>query len=317
MKKIVLFSIWTIVIFGLIFYLIRHLHDLKNIIAVSIQDIIALSLLFFMTQYLNAVRLRLMIKKIGLSLDVKEAFHLSNMNTMANYLPFKGGAVATAVYFRNRHDVPYISFINLSAANQIFQLIVISFVSFSAIILGYFISGIFYSKLFYFFWALFILMLIAVVIIGFLVRKEKFFGIRLKKIGDMVVEADRVFNDRSILSRMFFINVLIMFFMGLRFSVAFGALSYNAPLLVSLLAGQAKTLATLINITPSGLGLAEVSAGLISSLMKGNINIGIYAASIDRIISILSLIVICGISGAFFYNKKDSSADKKAEVADA
>jgi len=222
------------------------------------------------------------------------------MNTMANYLPFKGGAMATAVYFKNKHSISYAKFTNIAIANQIIQLLTISFVCFSLILVDYFRSGVLFTSLFYFFWGLFIIVLASISVVQLLVRREKVLGIKLEKINTMIKEASVILEDKKLLKEIFFINVVSIVVMGLRFFEAFKILNFKAPLILSLLAGQIKTLAMLINITPSGLGVAEVFAGLVSGITYNNVDIGIYAASIDRIVSVLVLIIIC----IFYFGKK-------------
>ena len=278
---------------SLVYYLICHYGELKDIFTLSLPDITLLGLLFVMTQYLNGLRNKIILNKVGVRLSYGECFHLSNVNTMANYLPLKGGTVATAVYFKNKHGIPYTRFINIAIASQIFQLVTISFVSFFLIIVSYLLCGSFFKGLFYFFWFLFMLMLTAILIMKILARTKEFFGFDLKRVNDMVREASIILDDKKLLSQMFLINFFTMIIMGLRFSEAFKMLSYKAPIILSILAGQVKTLAMLINITPSGLGIAEVSAGFVSGATFNNINIGIYAATIDRIVSVLALIIIC------------------------
>lgn len=252
------------------------------------------------TQYLNSIKTKMLLYKVGIDLTGKECFHLSNINTMANYLPFKGGAMATALYFKSKHSISYVKYTNLVIASQITQLLTISFVCFFLILIDCFRSNGFLISLFYFFWVLFVLVLLLIVIIQILVHREELFGIRLSKINIFIRDVSVILEDKKLLRRIFLINIAGIVVMGLRFFEAFKMLNCKAPPILSLLAGQIKTLAMLINITPSGLGVAEVSAGIISGITSNNINIGIYAATIDRIISIITLIFIC----LFYFGRK-------------
>jgi uncharacterized protein (TIRG00374 family) len=293
LKKAILSVIWLAVIASLICYLGRHYKELKQIFTFSLPDIALIGLLIVVTQYMNGLRNKIILDKLGVRLSYGECFHLSNMNTMANYLPLKGGTVAIAVYFKNRHNITYTRYVNMAIASQILQLLTISFVSFFLIIVAFTMSGSFLKGLFYFFWLLFVSMLVAVVVMRKLAHAKELFGFKIKRVNELVREANTILEDKKLLSRMFLINIFTIAIMGLRFFEAFKMLSYKAPVILSILSGQVKTLAMLINITPSGIGVAEVSAGLISGVASNNVNIGIYAATIDRVISILVMLVIC------------------------
>lgn len=287
-------------IFVLAFYLWRHSDELSRILALSLFDVLSLALLFIGTQYLNGLRLRLLLNKVGVDLGDKECFHLSNVNTMANYLPFKGGTLATALYFKNKHNVSYGKFANIIIANQIFYLLTIGLASSFLILTNYFISGIFLADLFYFFCLLSFLTALSVFMLKLMTGAKILLGLKIEKINNIASEANRILSDNKLLASLLYINILAIAAMGLRFFIAFRALNYKTSFILPFLAGQAKTLAVLINLTPSGIGVAELSAGIVSGLTDKNINIGIYAASIDRIVSILALFVIFTFAIIYF-----------------
>lgn len=304
LKKALIIFIWIAVIAALVAYLVRHAGDLANVLKVSPLYITLIVILFIATQYLNALRTDMLLEKIGVKLGMRECFHLSNLNSMANYLPFKGGTLATAVYFRNKHNVSYANYANILIANQIFLFLTIGLVSCCLIVISYLATGVFLAKLFYFFGLLFVSMLPIFIFLKTLAKKERFFGMKLKKIKPVILGSSMILGDAALLSKLFVVNLFSMLAIGLRFSVAFRIVSYKASFVLSVLAGQVKTLAMLLNITPSGLGLAEFSAGIVSSITNRNLNIGVYAASVDRIISVVVLLVISIVAFIYLYRRK-------------
>ena len=84
--------------------------------------------------------------------------------------------------------------------------------------------------------------------------------------------------------------------------------SFSAPILLSFLAGGVKILAMALSIIPSGLGIAELFAGGISNMMDSGVNIGVYAAFIDRIVSIIVLLVVGTISFGYLYKHRNVKA---------
>ena len=314
MKKIILIVIWFAVIFVLIFYLWRHSDELMKMLSLSLFDILSLALLFVATQYLNGLRLKLLLNKVGVGLGNKECFHLSNVNTMANYLPLKGGTLATALYFKNRHNVSYGKFANVVIANQVFYLLTIGLTSSFLILISYFINGVFFADLFYFFCLLSFVMALSVFVLKLMTGTKFFPGLKLEKINKITSEANSILNDSRLLTGLLYINILAIAAMALRFLIAFRALSYKTSFILPFMAAQVKTLAVLVNLTPSGIGVAELSAGIVSGLTDKNMNIGIYAASIDRIVSILTLFVIFTIAVIYLRRHEKPDLEKMKDI---
>lgn len=304
MKKIVLI-IWAAILVSLVYYLASHFDELKGIGRISFADILLIAALFLTNQYLNSMRLKMLFKKMGLKLGRLECFHLSNITTMANYLPLKGGTLASAVYFKNRHDISYFKFLNISIAGLVFQVFTIAAVSLLSILVYLRISGIFFYQLFYFFSFLLVGLVIFAALLGLVVGKVK-----TRKIKDGIQELHLLLSDRALLLELFMINIGIIAIMAFRFAIAFKVLNYKASFMLSFLAGQMKSLAVLVNLSPSGLGLAELLAGVMSKMAGGNIAIGIYAASVDRGVSVVVLIVLSILSLVYLKKRHVFNAGK-------
>jgi len=312
-KKILAFLIWIAALSYLIYYLVSNANELKDHLHISAFDIVALALLFLCLQSLNCARTMLLIKKVGLQLTIPECFSLTNINTMVNYLPFKGGLLAMAIYFKNRYKLSYTTYANLVIASYLIQLMTVSIASVVFILVHFAITKVFLAKLFWIFSLIFVAVLISVVL---LVRVHKNIASAdsiWDKIKKAVTGLDIVLHDKQLLFKILCINLSIILTMGARFAICFKILSFNAPLILSLLTGQVKTIAALLSIVPSGLGIAEFFAGGISELMDSGLNIGVYAASIDRIVSVLVLLCIGSISFAYLW-KKNMNVQKERQV---
>ena len=304
MRRIVAVLLWIIVLLGLVYYLILHAENMESLIRFSAADIIILVGLFILTQFSNSTKLLLIVRKAEIKMGVLEAFHITNINTMVNYLPLKAGAVALAVYFKKKHSLSYMNFTKLLLANQIVQVLAVTSLAALFVVLHYLITGIFFGKLFYIFCILFLGILCGLFLVKALVKNNLFSQPVWEKAKEAVNGLGIVLNDKVLMRNLLWLNLLTVLTMGARLAIAFKILSFKAPLILPFIAGQVKIIAVLLSVTPSGLGIAELAAGGVSEVMNSGVNIGIYAASVDRVLSVLFLIIMSGISFVYIYRHK-------------
>ncbi len=310
MKRIIAILAWVIVLTALITYLISHFEDLKKLLHLSISNIITLVFLFIITQLLNGLRIMLFIGKVGIRLNIWECFSVANVNTMINYLPFKGGLFATAIYLKNTHALSYTNFASITIASHIVQLLTVTFVTTFLIAIYSLLTGVFLVKLFYIFCLLFVGILLATLLFkGFI--KNIVNASRWQKIQKVINGLNIIISDRRLLLKLVLINFLAILVMSVRFAISFKIVSYDAPLILSFLAGQVKIIAVLLGIIPSGLGIAELFAGGVSEMMHAGVDMGVYAASVDRVISVLTLIFVGSISFVYLYTRRKSEFNNK------
>jgi uncharacterized membrane protein YbhN (UPF0104 family) len=297
MKKVFLTIVWLIILAGLVYYLVSHSDELGKIIDLSAANISLLAVLFLATQMLNGAEIMTLMKAGDIRLKFWECFRLANISTAANYLPLKGGMMARAVYLKKRHDLSYMDFADLTVAGMLLAAMTI-FASGAVFITGsYLLKGTFYKGLFIIFISLFFVFFVLTVLLRALNGKLKW-----KKLDQLGNGLRVILGKKSIFARLIAINLLAVIVMGLRFFVSFRALSFSAPFLLSVLCGEVKKVTTIIGLVPSGLGISEISAGAISGAMKDGLDIGVFAASLDRVVSVAVLLAAGTYS--FYYLAK-------------
>ncbi|MBD3379384.1 MAG: hypothetical protein GF408_02865 [Candidatus Omnitrophica bacterium] len=305
LKKLILWITWIAVLAGLGLYLSSHSGQLRRMLDLSWWNTGALSLLFVITQVLNGINIKLVMRAGGLELGVWECFHLANITTAANYLPFRGGMVARAVYFRKKYGLSYLDFTDLSMAG----VLVLMFTIFSSgaffILLELVISGRFFPSLFLIFVMLSVLIVIAGILLVFFSKY-----VRWEKAAKVGKGLRALLRKRALLCKLMFVDLIMVFSIGMRFFVSFRALSVDASPLLSLLCGQAKTAAALLGLIPAGLGISELSAGAVSEVLKAGLEAGVFAGSLDRIVSICTLLVISSYSFIFLLRIKKAGNDE-------
>jgi len=311
MKKFLTFLIWLILLAGLVYYLFLHSKELKSLLRISVIDIVLLVGLFIATQLINGFRAILLLRKVSIRLKLIEAFCLANLNTMVNYLPFKPGMVAAAFYLKKNHSLSYTRFVNIVIASHLVQFLTVTLSATIFILFHYFGTGIFLAKLFYIFFILTAVLAGIILLIGQIIKKAVGRLRGWKRLKKVVDGFHVVLGDKRLLARLLFVNFLGTIVMGLRLAVCFKILSFSAPIILSFLTGQVKIIATLLSIVPSGLGIAELFSGAVTEMMNSGINIGIFAASVDRMVSVLVLVLLGSASFIYLYNNRRFLSAKK------
>jgi len=302
MKKIIVVFTWLLILAGLGYYLISHAQDLKKLIHISFLNLLIFTLAFFGMQFFNGLRMRLILCKKTVRLGILESFHLTNINTIANYLPFKGGIIAVALYLKKKYALSYMDFAKLIIANQILLFITIITVTILSVLFHYILTGIFLYRVFWLFAIPLIFILLAIFLLNRLARYILPVNGILRRILEGVDTLSIILADKKLALNLVLINCGITLIMGIRFAVSFNILSFRASPLLPFIAGQVNMITALLSIVPSGLGIAEFMAGVVSELMGGGLNIGIYGASVDRIISVLLLLLVGLISFRYIYH---------------
>jgi uncharacterized membrane protein YbhN (UPF0104 family) len=302
LKRIIGVIVWLLITAGLIHYLAYHTDDLKRLIDVSAVDILLFFLFFIGLQLMNSLRIKIILDKKNIKLGIFEAFCLTNINTIANYLPMRAGMVATAFYFRHRYRLAFMDFARLLIAIQILLFITVTAATSILVVVHFLISGVFLKKVFLLFAAPLALILIAIYILNHVSKKplngEGPWQSFLKGVDGL----RSIFSDKKLMFNLTLLHLGIIFIVAVRFGISFNIVSFAATPLLSLVAGQVKIIATLLSIVPAGLGIAEFFAGAVSELMGVGLNIGVYAASVDRIISVILLLILSPVSFGYIYH---------------
>ncbi|MGB2599105.1 MAG: lysylphosphatidylglycerol synthase domain-containing protein [Candidatus Omnitrophota bacterium] len=301
MKKVFLFIIWMAILAGLIYYLASHSGQLKGILELSVANVSMLGALFLLTQVLNGAEIMVLMEATGVKMRFLECFCLANISTAANYLPLKGGILARAFYLRKRHDLSYVNFADLTIAGALLVFLTIFASGAFFILINYIVNGEFFAGLFLIFLVLFFVFLALAVFMRLFTRIVKW-----HKLSQMGNGLRIILSKRSFLYRLLAIDLLAILALGLRFFVSFRILSFKAPLILSVLCGGVKKATAIMGLVPAGLGVSEISAGAVSELMKKGLDIGVFAASLDRVVSILVLLLAGSVS--FFYLTKIKKA---------
>jgi uncharacterized protein (TIRG00374 family) len=222
---------------------------------------------------------------------------------MGNYLtPFRGGAVARAVYLKKIHQFSYAYFLSTLAGIYIVIFLVYSFIGLLSMFFLYQFLGVFNVLIFFVFLAIF-LSLLGIVIFSPKIKETKyrFVNLFINVInGWHLIKSDK--KVVGIIGLISLINVGIMvLMMFLEFKVFGLEISFLSALFLSIVS----TLGLFISITPGALGIKEAIVAFTAAVINVPISQALTVSILDRAIGLGIIFILGPIFSYILMNQKN------------
>ena len=242
---------------------------------------------------------KVIVRSMGIDLRLLEWFGLSALSTMGNYLtPFRGGAVVRAMYLKSKHDLPYPLFLSTLSALYIISFATNAALGVLAMLTLYFWIEFVDVALLSFFLTLCLVPVAFLIFLKVMPRLPDkdwlaWRGVRrLAALVVKIIEGWRVISARkSTLLQLVALSVLNSSVTLLMIHLSFIAFGVRLPLIESLVLSSLFMISSMIPLTPSGLGVAEVVLVLVSRGFGVQEMSGIFSTGLNRSVMILSSIV--------------------------
>jgi len=301
-KAIIYFAVILPIIAGFVFYIRHNRGEFAKILSLDFIDFAIISCLVIATILLNGMIIKVLVEFFKLKLRMAEWFGLSVVNTLGNYLPLKIGFVLRAVYLKKAHNFPYTAF--LSSMGVAYLIIILSsgFIGMLGMVAMYFVRGAFNLILFLFCAAIFSGGLF---LIAFSPRVKPSENKLIRRIVNAIDGWNLIKKDRTLLLKLFCINVLLIFVYAFRVYYASAALGYDFPFLYALLIGIPAMLSIFLIFIPAGIGVREAVMGFSSKLLEQSALSGVVIGSLDRIVAMAWVIVLGSIFAAVLSKNAD------------
>jgi uncharacterized membrane protein YbhN (UPF0104 family) len=281
----------------------RHGADFVAQVEITWPFFAAMSGLILAFQFLGGVRMRLLTAMFGLRLAPVEWIGLAQMTTFFNYLPFKGGAVAGALFLKGTHGFPYTRFLATTAAGSALAVVTFSATGMLGLVLLWLFSGVFS-------WTILAIYLLLVGLPLILFLRLGRAGVR---IGNQhlarFLEGWRIIRTGG--RRLFFlvvVDVCMVLIDALRITLSFGALGIRLNYLAGLVLIPLSNIIGVASLIPGGLGAKEFIMGLLGGGVGMDFTQTIFAATLDRMILLLWVLLLgpVFITLIFFYHSAPS-----------
>lgn len=249
---------------------------------ISWSFILVMSLLIVSFQFLGGVRMKLLTGMFGLRLAPYEWIGLAQMTTFFNYLPFKGGAVAGALFLKGAHDFSYARFLATAMASSILAVVTFSVVGVIGLIVLWLSSGVF---------SWLILAIYAVLIIvplAFFLRIDR----RTERVKNphllRFLEGWRVIRTGGRRLMLLIVTDLgMMLIDAARITLCLAAVGLKPLYAAGLILCPLSNVLGVVSMVPGGLGVKEVVMGLLGGGLGIDFTRTIFAATLDRMILLL------------------------------
>jgi uncharacterized membrane protein YbhN (UPF0104 family) len=272
----------VVVIFCARWFYQRHGADFVAETEISWSFMLVLSLLILAFQFLGGVRMKLLTGMFGLKLAPYEWIGLAQMTTFFNYLPFKGGAVAGALFLKGAHNFPYTRFLATVAASSVMAIVtfsVMGIIGLSVLRVG---SGVFSWPILAIYASLVIVPLFFFLRLDGWSRRTKNPHVLRFLEGWRVI---RTGGRRLLL--LIATDMCMLLIDAMRITLCLSAVGLKTAYAVGLVVIPLSNIVGVMSMVPGGLGVKEFIMGLMGGGLGIDFTRTIFAATLDRMILLL------------------------------
>ena len=301
-KKIFQILVLIILIVWFAVYFYQNIEEFRHLKIVNIAYLIPLCLLSILFLITNGLVLKYFLEPFKVKLKFKEWFGLSVINTMGNYLtPFRGGAVAKAVYLKRVHQFSYSYFLSTLAGVYIIVFLVNSFVGLLTAILLYYVYGVFNVFIFAIFLCIF-LFLLGIVFFSPRIKETKHSFVN--KFINIINGWHLIKNNKKVITVIGLISLANVAIMVLMMFLEFRVFGLEISLLSVLFLSIVSTLGLFISITPGALGIKEAIVAFTATVINIPISQALTVSILDRVVGLGIIFILGPIFSYILMNQK-------------
>lgn len=285
----------------IVYYIFSHRAEIARLWNVKLVDAAVVLALIFVGNVIRSYQLCY----IASNLDTKVSFFESGCITMAstllNYLPMNAGTVVKARVLKKHRSLKYAHFISVMGATVLITV-------FSGGLLG--LTSIIISKpsfetnniILVGFFSLSVIVPFALLHIPASLISDKPGWIRTA-IKDLLLGLGQIRKNGKGILVLFILATIQLLAAALRLWVCFKALNTPVTIFGCIMFAVVSNLLLIINITPGSLGLREVLIGAIAQFTGLSFERGLFAASLDRVFSLV-FTLFTGLASLVVLKKK-------------
>lgn len=296
LKFIIPLSVW--VILG---YLMLNFADIPAILSsgvishISFNSIFLLMFLNLLTFLSLGLILRNLLQSFDIRLSVSEGVGVASLTYMGNYLTIPGGgAVGKAVYLKRKYNFSYHNFFASMSATHILDLMYISILGITMVILCGGLSEV---------WGLPVISafvvagIISVWLVAFPFNFRNCRGKFFNTLRDVVEGWKIIRKDRLLIARISVLLLMNHLLAVLEVVVGYDVFSVEIGIVEAALLALISTLSTIVKITPANLGIQEAVIAASSHLLGIGFEEGLMVAGCLRLVAVVVTFFMGGVFG--------------------
>jgi len=285
--------VFQVIILGFVGrYFLNHISDFKHLLSIDFKW---LPILFFLSVFSLipvALEFNYSSKLFNLHLKAKEWIGLSVINTFYNQiLPLSSGVFIRGVYLKKKFDLDYSKYSGVMGVSLILNIFTGCIVALLIGVFGPFevtyITEISISLS---------ITLISCIVFYLSVKKLTKIDLRIKFVNNFILSVnegiDLIQENKKFMRKIFLIQLLMNLGFGLRLFLCFWVLNLEVSFLIVIFVQSLTMLTTLISITPGNIGIREAIIGNMQVILGVSFEESVLAATLDRIISLIIILVL-------------------------
>ncbi|MDD5422474.1 MAG: lysylphosphatidylglycerol synthase transmembrane domain-containing protein [Candidatus Omnitrophica bacterium] len=311
-KKLLRWALFAVILTLGVLYINRHPEGFLPLHSIPAAGLIILSALNLAQFFLRALLMKVYLRPFSVSMGFREYFGMDMLAALLNYLPVPGGTFSRAIYLKNRHRFSYTDFtVLLGAMNviSVFSIGLTGSVSMSILYSTRSISNIAINVLF--------LTLVSISVIVFVMPVDMLMRLRLhgrimSLLRNGIEHWNRLKISAGAIGKLTAINIMIVAMAALRLFFLFKYTGAEVPLFSCLAMASLSSLAVIVPVTPSGLGIREAAVAVMSQMLGASFAHGLAISVADRLIGV-AWTFICGavFIPAFLHRHNSDGADPR------
>lgn len=295
MKKRTVNTIFFLIVICALAYLLAKPEQFLILKNVSWMSLLFLLFLSCMAILVNAWQFRYLCMIFDIHLKFTEWFGLTVCTSMYNYFtPASGGAVARAVYLKQRHDLPFSEYASLWAGIYWVSFFISSLLALVLGLASYSPADEYYLPIV----AVAALLLIGTITAGavsffFNLSRIPLPGVRLRNMASTFSSGlARFRKSRRMLLPVCFFCLGFLLLSAVKLYFAFESLGISVSFMRLILVQAFLSISLVISITPGNLGIREGIVGLFSGILGISVEQAVIGALLDRVVSLVVVFVL-------------------------
>lgn len=274
----------------IVYYIFSHRAELGQLWNVDSIDVATVLVLIFIANIVRSYQLCYIAGNLDSKIPFLESSYITMGSTLLNYLPMNLGTLIKAKMLKKHYSLKYAHFISVMGVTILITIFsggllgllstIISKPSFdtnNVLLIVFFIISISVP--------IFLLYIPASVVSG----KP---GVIRTAISDFILGFELIRkNGRGVLVLFLFTTTLLLL-AALRLWICFKALNTPITIFGSIIFAVVSNILLIVNITPGSIGLREVLIGAIAQFTGLSFERGLFAASLDRVISFVFTLLV-------------------------
>ncbi|MFH1790691.1 MAG: lysylphosphatidylglycerol synthase transmembrane domain-containing protein [Candidatus Omnitrophota bacterium] len=303
MRKIISWAILALLISLGACYVIKHPANLAFLKHLSLKYFAIVSVITIFACYVRSLLTKAYMDYFGLVLPPAEWIGLDSLVSLINHLPVYGGVLSKAFYLKKQYDFSYARFTSFLGAINLLSFFTLGAAGLICIPMLHFGYGITSRTLVIIFSC--VTAIPSIIFFMPVNLNAKAGGNRVVKfVSDMVSQWNALKKSGITVGKLILIQIAVYLVSSLKLYFIFLMLSLKAPFVSCFVITLVSSLAALVPITPAGMGLKEITAGITAKILGISLVEGTMASIIDRVITFFWVAIFGWAFVHFHVNRK-------------